>query len=60
MPMESRYNIYSHGDNMSTKITKYTYTVDDYQRVTDIEYNVKAYYDGTEEDLGNFRVKVNY
>ena len=60
MPTESRYNIYSSGDNMSTKITKYTYTVDDYQRVTDIKYNIKAYYDGTEEDLGNFTVKVNY
>ncbi|MBO7480714.1 MAG: DUF4595 domain-containing protein [Bacteroidales bacterium] len=60
MPTESRYNIYSSGNDMSTKITKYTYTVDDYQRVTDIEYNIKAYYDGIEEDMGNVTVKVNY
>ncbi|MBO7651959.1 MAG: hypothetical protein J6S84_04495 [Bacteroidales bacterium] len=61
MPMERKTNVYSDAHMiMATSILKYTYTVDDYQRVTDIEYNVKAYYDGTEEDLGNFRVKVNY
>lgn len=61
MPMESKTNVYSDAHMiMATSILKYTYTVDDYQRVTSIEYNVKAYYDGTEEDLGNFTVKINY
>ena len=61
MPMESKTNVYSDGGViMATTIIKYTYTVDDFQRVTSIEYNVKAYYDGTEEDLGNFTVKINY
>ena len=61
MPTESKTNSYSDAHKiMATTIIKYTYTVDDYQRVTGIEYNVKAYYDGTEEDLGNVTVKVNY
>ena len=61
MPMERKTNVYSDARMiMATSIIEYTYTVDDYQRVTDIEYNVKAYYDGEEEDLGNVTVKVNY
>lgn len=61
MPMESKTNVYSDAHMiMATSILKYTYTVDDFQRLTDIEYNVKAYYDGDEEDLGNVTVKVNY
>lgn len=61
MPMESKTDVYNDGGViMATTIIKYTYTVDDYQRLTDIEYNVKAYYDGDEEDLGNVTVKVNY
>ncbi len=60
MPMESKTNIYSDAHMiMATSILKYTYTVDDYQRVTDIEcgYN---FYDGEEEESGSFSVKVNY
>lgn len=61
MPMESKTDVYNDGGViMATTIIKYTYTVDDFQRLTDIEYNVKAYYDGEEEDLGNVTVKVNY
>lgn len=61
MPMESKTDVYNDGGViMATTIIKYTYTVDDFQRLTDIEYNVKAYYDGDEEDLGNVTVKVNY
>ena len=61
MPMERKTNVYSDARMiMATSIIEYTYTVDDYQRVTDIEYNAKAYYDGEEEDLGNVTVKVNY
>ena len=61
MPMESKTDVYNDGGViMATTIIKYTYTVDDYQRLTDIEYNVKAYYDGDEEDLGSVTVKVNY
>ena len=61
MPMESKTDVYNDGGViMATTIIEYTYTVDDYQRLTDIEYNVKAYYDGDEEDLGNVTVKVNY
>ena len=60
MPMESKTNIYSDAHMiMATSILKYTYTVDDYQRVTGIEcgYN---FYDGEEEESGTFSVKVNY
>lgn len=60
MPMESKTNIYSDAHKiMATSKLKYTYTVDDYQRVTGIEcgYN---YYDGEEEESGTFSVKVNY
>lgn len=61
MPMESKTDVYNDGGViMATTIIEYTYTVDDFQRLTDIEYNVKAYYDGDEEDLGNVTVKVNY
>jgi hypothetical protein len=44
---------------MATSIIKYTYTVDDYQRVTGIEYEYN-YYDGEEEESGSVSVKVNY
>ena len=60
MPMESKTNIYSDAHMiMASSKLKYTYTVDDYQRVTGIEcgYN---YYDGEEEESGTFTVKVNY
>lgn len=60
MPMESKTDVYSDAHMiMATSILKYTYTVDDYQRVTGIEceYN---YYDGEEEESGSFSVKVNY
>ena len=60
MPMESKTTIYSDAHMiMASSKLKYTYTVDDYQRVTGIEcgYN---YYDGEEEESGTFSVKVNY
>ncbi len=60
MPTERKTNVYSDAHMiMATSILKYTYTVDDYQRVTGIEcgYN---YYDGEEEESGTFSVKVNY
>jgi hypothetical protein len=39
MPMESKTNVYSDAHMiMATTIIKYTYTVDDFQRLTDIEY----------------------
>lgn len=60
MPMESKTDVYNDAHMiMATSILKYTYTVDDYQRVTGIEceYN---YYDGEEEESGSFSVKVNY
>ena len=60
MPMESKTTIYSDAHKiMASSKLKYTYTVDDYQRVTGIEcgYN---YYDGEEEESGTFSVKVNY
>ena len=60
MPMESKTTIYSDAHMiMASSKLKYTYTVDDYQRVTGIEcgYN---YYDGEEEESGTFTVKVNY
>ena len=60
MPMESKTNVYSDAHMiMASSKLKYTYTVDDYQRVTGIEcgYN---YYDGEEEESGTFSVKVNY
>ena len=60
MPMESKTNIYSDAHMiMASSKLKYTYTVDDYQRVTGIEcgYN---FYDGEEEESGSFSVKVNY
>ena len=60
MPMESKTNIYSDAHMiMATSIIKYTYTVDDYQRVTGIEYEYN-YYDGEEEESGSVSVKVNY
>ncbi len=60
MPTERKTNVYSDAHMiMATSILKYTYTVDDYQRVTGIEcgYN---YYDGEDEESGSFSVKVNY
>ncbi len=60
MPMESKTNIYSDAHMiMASSKLKYTYTVNDYQRVTGIEcgYN---FYDGEEEESGTFSVKVNY
>ncbi len=60
MPMESKTTIYSDAHMiMASSKLKYTYTVDDYQRVTGIEcgYN---YYDGEEEESGTFSVKINY
>ena len=60
MPMESKTTIYSDAHMiMASSKLKYTYTVDDYQRVTGIEcgYN---YYNGEEEESGTFSVKVNY
>ncbi len=60
MPMESKTNIYSDAHMiMATSIIKYTYTVDDYQRVTGIEYEYN-YYAGEDEESGSVSVKVNY
>lgn len=61
MPTESKTNSYSDAHKiMATTIIKYTYTVDDYQRVTGIEYAIKEYYAGEDEESGSVSVKVNY
>lgn len=60
MPTESKTNSYSDAHKiMATTIIKYTYTVDDYQRVTGIEYEYN-YYAGEDEESGSVSVKVNY
>ena len=61
MPTEIKYRVYNDGaDLMATTVIKYTYTTDEYNRLSTFEYNIKVYYDGEEEDQGNVSVKVNY
>lgn len=61
MPTERKTRVYSDAlVLMGTTIVKYTYTTDEFDRVSTIEYNSKVYYDGGEDDLGNWVVKVMY
>ena len=61
MPSESTANVYNDaGIVMGTTISKYDYTTDEYNRITNIAYSIQFGYDGNFEDYGKVTIRVEY